>query len=254
MADLSTEKLSYQTKLIALLESITVSGTSGTILPTRLTLINLVKIKLDELIPQGDGVTYTLESSPNVSDPLDLYINGLLDESSLNVSQTAPKHYLLAKPDDTAEGTPNEDDNRIGYVVLPDDYIRLHSFKMAEWKRDVTEPLTPDQVEYSMQDNPHIRGGIGKPVCRLNQLAITEEIEGADVLVSKKVIEYFSVNYTHEIAKFLYIAETAAEDLDDNLYPALTWICAGKILQNLKEFELSTKAFEQAKLCFTNLK
>lgn len=246
MADLSTEKLSYQTKLIALLESITVSGTSGTILPTRLTLINLVKIKLDELIPQGDGVTYTLESSPNVSDPLDLYINGLLDESSTNTIQILPKHLLpITKSTNTA--TVNTD-KKTGYVEVPADYLRLISFKMSDWKREIEEPITKDDPVYKMQGNEYVRGGISKPV-----LVLTQKIVSG---TAKTVFEYFSVNYaaSHTIEHFLYAAETAAEDLDDKLYPTLTWICAGKILQNIKEFELSTKALEQAKLCFVNLK
>ena len=245
MADLSTEFLSYQTKLIALLESLN-SGESGgtTILPTRLTLINMVKIKLDELIPEGEGVIYDLETSPNISNPYDLYINGLLDEAALNVLQIAPKEIL--KPKNAAIATGTQYDANTGYVVVPADYVRLHSFKMSNWAREVEEPITKADPLYKLQGNAFVRGGTKKPILVLNYKVISS--------VVTKILEYYSVVDSHNIDKFLYIAETAAENMDDSLYPVLTWMCAGIILQNLKEFDLSTKAMERVQLNLSNLK
>ena len=246
MGDLSTERLSYQNSLIALLESLDSTASSGTtdITAVRLTLINLVKIKLDELVPEGEGVKYDLETAPNVSDPLDLYINGLLDESATNLLQVAPKH---ACPVTSSSNTATANaDGKTGYVKLPDDYLRLYSFKMTEWEREVSEPITTSDLKYLWQSNIYVRGGVAKPVLAISRKYISDAVY--------RIFEYYSVNSAHTIDRFLYIAETAAENLDDILYPALTWICAGKILQNIEKFELSTKAFEQAKLCYTNLK
>lgn len=244
MADLSTENLSVQTKLIALLESLEASSGSGstTILPTRLTLINMVKIKLDELIPEGEGVVYDLESEPNVSDPYDLYINGLLDEAAKHILQTAPKHILpITSCSNPAVqiGTTN-----YGYVLVPDGFLRLHSFKMTEWSRDVNEFITPEHEFYKLQGNDHVRAGTKKPVLVLNYKVITATV--------KKVFEYYSVNTAHTVEKFLYIGETAAENLDDDLYPELTWMCASMILQNINETNLAQKAMERVQLCYQN--
>jgi hypothetical protein len=243
MADLSTERLSYQNSLIALLESLNSTGTV-TVDPLRLTLINLVKIKLDELVPEGEGVKYDLETEPNISDPLDLYINGLLDESATNLLQVAPKHLCPVSQSENV-ATANTDE-KTGYVKVPDDYLRLYSFKMTEWEREVNDPITTDDPKYKMQSSLYVRGGVAKPILVITHKYISDAIY--------RIFEYYSVNSAHTIERFLYIPETAAEDLDDKLYPALTWICAGKILQNIKEIELSTKAFEQAKLCYINLK
>ena len=245
MADLSTEYLSYQTRLIALLESLELSSGGGTvtILPTRLSLINLVKIKLDELIPEGEGVVYDLESEPNVSDPLDLYINGLLDESAKHILQTAPKHILpITKSTNTATQI---NSGKTGYVTVPEGFLRLHSFKMTEWERDVNEFITPEDKRYRQQANVYVRGGTAKPVLVMTQRVISNTVT--------RVFEYYSVNTAHTVEKFLYIGETAAENLDDSLYPALTWMCASMILQNIKETDLAQKALEKVQLCYQNL-
>ena len=244
MADLSTERLSYQSALIALLESLDTGTGGSTILPTRLTLINMVKIKLDELVPEGEGVVYDLETEPNVSDPLNLYINGLLDEAAKNVLQTAPKHLLpVTKSLKTATqiGTGNT-----GYIQCDSNYLRLYAIKLTEWEREVNDPITTDDPRYKMQGNQYVRGGISKPIVVITQRFISDAVY--------KVLEYYSVESAHTVDYFLYIAETAAENLDDSLYDSLTWICAGKILQNINLLELSAKAFEQAQLCYSNLR
>ena len=246
MGTLSTERLEWQQALIALLESLDLGGGLGgdTILPTRLSIINLVKIKLDELIPQGEGVIYNLETEPNVSDPLDLYINGLLDEAAKNVLQIAPLHMITPVSSSTVSGTPYTD-TKTGYVVLPEDYLRLYSFKMTEWLKEVNVPIGIQSKLYQIQRNKYSRGGIAKPVVVLNNRKIGSTVS--------KILEYFSVLSAHTIDRFLYIAETAAEDLNNDLLEALTWQCAGKILQNIKEFEQSREAYSRAVDSFTNL-
>lgn len=244
MADLSTEYLSYQNSLIALLESLDTGTDDSSISAVRLTLINLVKIKLDELEPEGEGVVYDLATEPNISDPFNLYINGLLDESATNLLQIAPKHILpVTKSTETATqiGT-----GKTGYVKCDSDYLRLYALKMTEWEREVNDPITVEDELYKIQGNEYVRGGVAKPVVVITKKYITDAVY--------KVLEYYSVASAHTVDYFLYIAETAAENLDDSLYPALTWICAAKILQNIKQPELSNKAWEQAKLCYTNLK
>lgn len=253
MGTLVQEKLAYQSALIALLESLDLStdgdgsgsGGIGEISDARMALVNLVKIKLDELIPQGEGVVYNLESEPNVSDPLDLYINGLLDEAAKNVLQTAPKHICPVKQS-LESAVANATDNKIGFVKCPDDYLRLFAFRMTEWKRQVEDPITTNTPLYLEQSNKYTRGGTAKPVVAINQRYIVDAVY--------KVLEYYSVNTVHTINRFLYIPIMAAEDTPGNLWDSISWICAGKILQNINLAELSKLAFEQANLCYTNLR
>lgn len=244
MADLSTERLSYQSALIALLESLDTGTGGSSISDVRLSLINMVKIKLDELEPEGEGVIYDLETEPNVSDPYNLYINGLLDESATNLLQIAPKHILpVTKSLKTATQIGS---GKTGFVQCDADYLRLYAFKMTEWEREINDPITVDDPLYKLQSNEYVRGGVAKPVVVISKRYITDAVY--------KVLEYYSVSSVHTVDYFLYIAETAAENLDDSLYPSLTWICAAKILQNISQPELSAKAWEQAELCYSNLK
>lgn len=186
MANLSTERISFEQALANLLDLYGIEGGvggggTGTILPTRLTLINLVKAKLDELIPEGEGVVYDLEDTPNVSDPYDLLINAILNEAAKRVLMNCPKHYLdPVKSNETA--IPDLSDTKIGYIKIPNNFLRFISLKMAEWKTDVTEITPSDSVEYRMQFNQYVRGGIAKPkvISRYRTLttpSITEEIQ-----------------------------------------------------------------------------
>jgi len=253
MGTLVSEKLQYKTTLIALLESLdlgtsgdgTGTGGIGEIDDARMALINLVKIKLDELIPQGEGVVYNLESKPNISDPLDLYINGLLDEAAKNVLQTAPKQLCPVKQS-LESAVANATDNKIGFVKCPDDYLRLFAFRMTEWKRQVEDPITTNDPFYLEQGNKYTRGGIAKPVVVVNRRIIVDAVV--------KVLEYYSVNSSHAINRFLYIPIMPAEDTPGNLWDSITWTCAAKILQNINLTDLSRLAFEQANLCYTNLR
>ncbi len=242
MANLNTERTSYQQALRALLESLDLSGlTPSPVLPLRLTLINMVKIKLDEIVPEGEGIKYELDSEPNTSDPFDIYIDNLLDESAKNVLLDAPLEILNSVHcANAAVGSDN-----VGYVVIPDDFLRLVSFKMAEWEREVTKAITASNPKYKLQKNKFTRGGVSKPV-----VVFTQRISN-DAPV--KVLEYYSVNSSHEIEQFLYVKKQLAEDIQEDLRDSLTWMCASKILQNTSQLDLSKLALEQARYCYQKI-
>ena len=52
----------------------------------------------------------------------------------------------------------------IGLLPIPDDYIRLHTFKMSTWERPVHRTTSIDNPDYILQLNPFTRGGNSKPV------------------------------------------------------------------------------------------
>ena len=71
-----------------------------------------------------------------------------------------------------------------GYVLLPKDFLRLLSFGMTDWARDVYEAITPESPKYALQSSrfPGVRGNPQKPVV---------------VLVNKPVgraLEFYSCN------------------------------------------------------------
>jgi len=245
MADILTERISYEQTLANLLDAYGVGAGSGTIVAERLTLINYVKAKLDEIIPEGEGVQFAVDGDVNISDPLNLIINAILDEAAKKVLLKAPGHVLdPVKSADTA-GTADATDNKIGFIPLADNFVRFISLKMQEWKREVRDFITPQDKAYSIQKNKYTRGGIAKPV-----VAMTHRSVGG---VQKRVIEYFSVDSSHNIEWLYYIQETSAQDIQTNLVDALTWVAAGIVLQITERADLAKTAFEQEILSYQNL-
>lgn len=264
MADtLASERLQFEAALFTLFEGIDTSGGGGggstpEITVTRASIINFTKAKLDEVIPEGEGISFSLNTSTNVSNPLDLLINANLDEAAKDVKLTAPLSAMKPVSAITynQEGVENETDSKIGYVVLPDDYLRLHSFKMKEWKRQVTALITPEHPFYSKQANPYLRGGIEKPVglLRWENVRTTEGEITTETM--KKVIEYFSVDTSHIIEQLFIIEKEPAEDFIETnplLINSLAWMCAAKILEITRLFDSAKMAMEQVKLSYTNL-
>lgn len=246
MADINTEQISFEQALANLLALYEVGdGGSGTILAERLTLINYVKAKLDEIIPEGEGVQFSVEGDVNISDPLNLLINAILDEATKRTLLDAPSHVLDPVKSATATGTEDASDDKIGYIPLAANFLRFVSLKMADWKREVTQPITTHDKRYRAQRNKYTRGKTAKPVAVFSFRTIEAE--------HKRVIEYYSVDSSHAIDWFYYIQETSAQNLQSNLVDAMTWVAAGMILQITERTDLAKIAFEQEILSFQNL-
>lgn len=69
-----------------------------------------------------------------------------------------------------------------GFVILPEDFMRLISFRMSDWKRTVFEAISETDPQYALQSSKWegICGNPEKPVC-----AIVRRSEG-------KVLEFYS--------------------------------------------------------------
>ena len=165
--DLPTLKETYSdlfyATLLAILESN--GGSSGDIAIPRLTLIFSVKVKVDELMAQSEGIQFSLSDTEN-SNVIDLYINSLLDETAKHIHQTAPLHAIVPNDGGTISPVSNADNS--GYLYLPSDYLRFVTFKMQGWSQDVTEPITVSDPKYKLQKYSVTRGGAAKPVVVLN--------------------------------------------------------------------------------------
>ena len=245
MATLPVERTTFEQILEAYLLQFVDSGggTGGTILPTRLEIINAIKAKIDELIPEGEGVQFTLASVPNISNPYDIFINTILDEVAKELLLIAPLHVLVPTvPDPMLVGTQLTTDEwgKTGYVTLPDDFLRLQAFQMTEWERPVSVPITTLDSLYPMQKNKFVRGGVAKPVAVLAFLGAV------------KVLEYYSVQTAHTVLIFRYIPLLLPENIQSNLFDSLTWLGASKVLQIIGS-PLSKAAYDQTILSFKDM-
>lgn len=249
MATLTDQRLQYEARLKDLLAALS-GGTvveGGTILPSRLSIINYVKAKLDELVPEGEGITIKLSGEPNVTDPYNLLINAHLDEATKDIILSAPLSVLVPTKLAVTEGVPLSDGSLQGYIDLPANFLRLSMLEMVDWLRPVEVPITPTNPKYKLQST-ELRGGIAKPVAVLKWRKT-----GTGVV---KCLEYYSISTVHTIEQLMYLHDMTAEDFiaaNPVLLPSLAWMCAGKIMEIIGAQVPFQMAMEQVKLSYFNL-
>lgn len=124
----------------------------------------------DPLILEGDTDTLSLD---------EIIVSKLVDAVRL-VELEAP-HGMLGGGHDFGEDVFMGDDGK-GFIVLPDDFMRLVSFRMSDWRRTVFEAISESDPRYALQSSRWrgICGNPEKPVC-----AVVRRAEG-------KVLEFYS--------------------------------------------------------------
>ena len=173
MSTLNENRVQFEAALLELFEGLESGiGTGGTILPARLSIINYVKAKLDELVPEGEGITFNLATEPNISNPLDLLINAHLDECTKDIILSAPLSVLFPTAMGAQSGKAFETGGKTGYIVLPANFLRLSSFKMLDWTRDVTLAKPNSHPTYKKQAYSFLRGGTSTPEAFFNWIDI----------------------------------------------------------------------------------
>lgn len=101
---------------------------------------------------------------------LDEIIESKLETAARMVELSAP-YYLLGKGKvlDGGVSWMGRAGEGPGYMALPDDFLRLVTFQMSDWRRAVTEVITEDDPRYAMQYSryPGIKGNPQKPVAAI---------------------------------------------------------------------------------------
>lgn len=130
-----------------------------------------------------------------------------------------------------------------GWVLLPEDFMRLVVFEMSDWERPVYVPITVDSAEYKKQRSrvKALRGVAQRPVC-----AVVQRPEGL-------ALEFYSCKTTEAtISKAVYIphAEIDAHggvNISERCYRAAIIEIAGLVLTAVGETERAAVLFEQEK-------
>ena len=192
---------------------------------TRADIILRVKARMDELNPfTGE------ELNPSIS-----LIDNLLDESVTTILSFIPLY--LIHPEEFPVTSLTQTD-RTGYVNLPTDFLRLHSFKMAGWETEVTEAITPQHPKYKLQKNAVTMGGKNKPV------VVIKSESGK----SYKVLYYYSLEDgdTHTVEQSLYIKnvvpDATSSTVQDDLVDFIAWQCASDVFLAMEEVNASNAA------------
>ena len=131
-----------------------------------------------------------------------------------------------------------------GYVILPDNYLTLSSFKMTGWKINCTEAQAETPAINRKQANEYTRGTTQRPVCVLRHVNHENAL--------KRAIYYYSLprradDSGHTIENALYIPNVTelADDVNisEQLFEPLAHICAAAVLLSFEKTE-AAKAIE----------
>lgn len=139
-------------------------------------IIGDVRLAIDQnrhdqrLLPEEDEATLDL----------DTLIRSKIEEAAREVGMAAPAHLLGAghRLDEAVYRRPDGS----GYLILPEDFMRLISFRMSDWERSVHTAIGVDDPLYGVQSSRYrgLRGNPQKPV-----VAVTLKPEG-------RVLEFWS--------------------------------------------------------------
>lgn len=150
-------------------------------------------------------------------------VDNMLDEAAGWVIRAVPLRALGSGKDIPTAGLETRADGT-GMLPLPEDFVRLLSFRMEGWHRPVVVPIRNTDGAYVQQFNPVLRGGDSKPV-----VALCEE---------ERRLEYFSSSRGRdaEIAEARYFGFTAlGDDYPRRLADITAWKTAELVLAVLND-------------------
>ncbi len=196
-----------------------------------------VRIALDEndvntqLVQMGDVDTLALND----------IIRSKIVEAVRRVELAAPAH-LLEEGHDFSSGIYWNGDGS-GWVLLPDDFMRLIAFRMSDWERTVYEAISVDDPLYAKQSSRYkgIRGNVQKPVC-----AIVNRAEG-------KALEFYTCkDNTAMIVRAGYLPYPSIDandgiDISQRCYEAVIYTIAALVAATYGDSVKTTNLNELSK-------
>ncbi len=184
----------------------------------------------DALIDTGDIDTLALDD----------IIRSKIVEAVERVHLSAPNH-LLESGHNFGDAV-YWGDLESGWVLLPDDFMRLVVFEMDDWEQAVYQAISTDDAEYEKQRSRFkgLRGTSQRPVC-----AIAIRPEG-------RVLEFYSCkSEAAQVSRAIYIPyptidEDDGVDVSERCYKAVVYTAAGLTLITCGEVDKGNNLSEMA--------
>lgn len=190
-------------------------------------IINGVKVKMDEMTP--DGVSVPFEES----------IGPILDDCAKDILRVAPLH-LLPHTNLVLSSMSYDNTNYRAYIPIPADFIRIGRILFPRWEKAVTVAVKIDSPEYVLQNNKYTRGGWSRPIVALVN-------KGTNLLECAKVDGSVSGEKTPTEAT--YIKTLLPEELPGALIDSLEWLAVSNLLQitgDINGTKLAQARYEQS--------
>lgn len=160
-------------------------------------LMKEVRITLDENRQES---SYLNSDTNNME--LNEIIRSKLVDATRSILSVCPIDILESKPITITTDNQVKNEDGSGYIVLPDDFLRLSQFKLSSWNRVVTNVAEEGSTIALMQHNSFTRGTPLKPVCVFGHNAS-----------GKRTIEYYiGKDNSHGVEKALYVGLPSISD------------------------------------------
>lgn len=210
-----------------------------------------VRICLDEnvnnttLLASGDLETLTLNE----------IIKSKVEEAVRRVHLAAPPDMLETGHNLT--GDIKWADQGSGYILLPDDFLRLVVFEMSDWERPVFTAISATHPAYKRQRSRFkgIRGNVQRPVVAILNNNVKSSQQSVDAVyltndsIGLRLEFYSSKDNKATVKRAVYIPEPKIRtgsgfeglDISAMCYQAVIYMCAALVCETLGESE-RTKA------------
>ena len=174
---------------------------------------------------------------------LSTYIEKLYPAAWRSAVKILPRTWFLPKSFTNATKVANPTEGT-GYIILPEDFLVLSSFKMTGWTVDVLSAPEETPAINKKQSNEYLRGTQRNPVCVLRYISYNNAL--------RKAMYYYSLPRTtdastHVIEKALYVPNVTAlgtdVDIDDNGLEPLAYLTAATVLTSFEK-DTAAKAIE----------
>jgi len=174
---------------------------------------------------------------------LEEVIASKVEDAARLVTLAAPQHLLEGgEPFGDSVSWDSEPGYGPGRIALPDDFLRLVSFKMSDWDMAVTSAITEDDAAYPMQRSryPGLRGNPQKPVVAI----VTQPIG--------QVLEFFSCTAGPDVyvkrARYIPIPKIVGGyiPLSPKLRPAVVYYTAYLVAQATQQADLAATLLSTA--------
>ena len=201
------------------------------------TMTKEVRVAID--MNRGDALLLKDEDCDTLT--LDELIMSKLEEA-VRLTETEAPLRMLESGHDFGECDTYIGEDGKGFIILPDDFLRLISFRMSDWRRTIYEAISESDPQYALQSSRFkgICGNPEKPV-----VAIVRRSEG-------KVLEFYSCNSDNAtVAQATYlpiprIDRDGGIDVAEDCYRAAVYRAASLALASVGD-QLATTMLEISK-------
>lgn len=202
-------------------------------------MVRDVRVAID--MNKGDAPLLMEEDTDTLT--LDEIIESKLAEAVRMVEAEAPRSMLESGHDFGESDTYIGEDGK-GFIILPDDFMRLIAFRMSDWTRTIYDAITESSPEYALQSSRFkgICGNTEKPV-----VALVRRSEG-------KVLEFYSSrDASAHVAQATYLPEPRIDrdggiDVAKDCYKAAVYRAASLTLASVGD-QLSGTMLELSRGC-----